>query len=112
MWRSHPHHRGFLIRRSAVTLASIVVESAFSIEAMVRGYLIYRDFWTSVVNEELRCLACSSCVNFMYLPFFADYFDAVAVAASFTSRMVARVSFSDSGPLVLGRESNDFRQYR
>ena len=88
-----------------------MVESAFSIEAMVRGYLIYRDFWTSVVNEELRCLACSSCVNFVYLPFFADCFDAKVVAASFASRMVARVSFSDSGPLVSGRESNDFRQY-
>ena len=111
MWRPHPHHHGFLIRRSAETSASIVVESAFSIEVMVRGYLIYRDFWTSVVNEELLCLACSSCVNFVYLPFFADCFDAVAVAASFVSCMVARISFSDSGPLVLGKESNDFRQY-
>ena len=111
MWRPHPHHRGFLIRRSAETSASIVVESAFSIETMVRGYHIYRDFWTSVVNEELRCLACSLCVNFVYLPLFADCFDAVVVAASFASRMVAGVSFSDSGPLVSGRESNDIRQY-
>ena len=55
---------------------------------MVRGYHIYRDIWTAVVNEELRCSACSSCVNFAYLPLFADCFDAAAVAASFASRMI------------------------
>ena len=33
----------------------IVVESAFSVEAMVRGYHICRDVWTAVVNEELCC---------------------------------------------------------
>ena len=60
-----------------------MVESAFSVEAMARGYHIYRDIWTAVVNEELRCFACSSCVNFVYLPLFADCFDAVAVAASY-----------------------------
>ena len=32
-----------------------MVESAFSVEAMVRGYHIYRDIWTAIVNEELRC---------------------------------------------------------
>ena len=31
-----------------------MVESAFSIEA-VRGYHIYRDIWTTVVNEVLGC---------------------------------------------------------
>ena len=30
-------------------------ESSFSVEAMVRGYHIYRDVRTAEVNEELRC---------------------------------------------------------
>ena len=87
-----------------------MVEFAFSMEAMVRGYHIYRDIWTAVVNEELHCLACSSCVNFAYLPLLANCFDAVAVVASFTSRTIAGVNFSDSGSLVSGRESNIYRQ--
>ena len=37
------------------TATSITVESAFSVEAMVRGYHIYSDIWTAVVNEELHC---------------------------------------------------------
>ena len=44
-WRPHPHRRGCLIRRVKKVpytepSTSIMVESAFSIEAMVRGYHI------------------------------------------------------------------------
>ena len=44
------------------------------------------------------------------LPLFMDCFEVAALAASFASHMVAGVSFSDSGPLEVGRESNDFCQ--
>ena len=27
----------------------------FSVEAMVRGYLVYKDVWEAAVGEELRC---------------------------------------------------------
>ena len=30
-------------------------ESTFSVEAMIRGYHVYKDIWTAVVNEQLRC---------------------------------------------------------
>ena len=32
-----------------------MAEAAFSVEAMVRGYHVYRDVWTPSVDEELRC---------------------------------------------------------
>ena len=34
---------------------AIMVKSAFSVEAMVRGYHVYRAVWTPAVDEELRC---------------------------------------------------------
>ena len=35
--------------------SGIVEESGCSVEAMLRGYHIYRDMRTAEVNEELRC---------------------------------------------------------
>ena len=32
-----------------------MVESTFSVEAMIRGYHVYKDIWNAVVNEELQC---------------------------------------------------------
>ena len=30
-------------------------ESTISVEAMIRGYHVYKDIWTAVINEQLRC---------------------------------------------------------
>ena len=35
--------------------SGIMEESGFSVEAMVRGYHIYRDIWMAEVNEEVSC---------------------------------------------------------
>jgi hypothetical protein len=33
----------------------MVDESTFSVEAMIRGYHIYKDVWTAIMDEELCC---------------------------------------------------------
>ena len=52
---------------------------------------------------------CSG-VNIAYFPLFVDCFKAVALVASFASRMVMGVNYSDSGTLNSGKESEDFHQ--
>ena len=44
-----------------------MVEAAFSVEAMVRGYRVYKDVWTPTVDdhEELLCAADPFAVTVM-----------------------------------------------
>ena len=32
-----------------------VMEFSFSVDAMIRGYHVYRDIWDAAVGEELKC---------------------------------------------------------
>ena len=34
---------------------SSVIEFSFSVDAMIRGYYVYRDIWDAAVGEELKC---------------------------------------------------------
>ena len=36
-------------------MAMAVIQSVFSIESMIRGYLVYQDVWLAVLDEELTC---------------------------------------------------------
>lgn len=38
-----------------LSYSRMMVESAFSVEAMIRGYHVYNNIWTAVVDEELIC---------------------------------------------------------
>ena len=43
--------------------------ASFSVEAMVRGYHIYKDIWAAVVGEEFPCKREDGTVNFSYVNF-------------------------------------------
>ena len=98
----------------AETSTSVMVESAFSVEAIT---LIYRDIWTAVVNEELCCRR---------EPFNAANPFAVAVAKEDTTvghvprkisaicslflRKNGTILCKVTGSRRYSEESNDFRQ--
>ena len=73
-----------------------MVESAFSIKAMVRGYHIYRDIWTAVVvTLSKRAIQC--CRSFRCRCGEGRHYCRPRSGGRYV------VSFSDSGPLVSGR---------